>query len=162
MSRLTTIELSRRNLQFSAGHFTIFSATEREKLHGHNFQVHAALTTIIEDNGIRFDYRVYYKKLEALCRQLNLCFLLPSESSYLQITEENDYYYAHFNQEKIPFLKNDVVILPVVNVTVEELSYWFVKQLTQDGEELLKNGIQEVTVKVFSSPGRSGSSSWKL
>ena len=41
MTQLTTIELSKEYLKFSAGHFTVFSATERERLHGHNFSVSA-------------------------------------------------------------------------------------------------------------------------
>ena len=44
---LIRIELSKEYLNFSAGHFTIFSATERENLHGHNFQVRGAVTAAI-------------------------------------------------------------------------------------------------------------------
>ena len=34
MEELTTIEIDKENLKFSAAHFTIFSGTERERLHG--------------------------------------------------------------------------------------------------------------------------------
>ena len=40
--RTTTLELYKEEMKFSAGHFTIFSATERENLHGHNFSVYVA------------------------------------------------------------------------------------------------------------------------
>jgi 6-pyruvoyltetrahydropterin/6-carboxytetrahydropterin synthase len=158
--RLTTLELYREDLKFSAGHFTIFSECHREKLHGHNYQVYAAITTIIAENGIRFDYRYYNGKLKKLCEQLNLFFLLPAYSPYLKIVEEGGYYQAHFNSEILLFLKSDVLILPIANTTVEDLSNWFLEQLTHDQEDLQKNAIQAITIKVSSNPGRSGSASW--
>ena len=37
--KTTTIGLQKKNMKFSVGHFTIFSATKRERLHRHNFNV---------------------------------------------------------------------------------------------------------------------------
>lgn len=162
MSKLCTIELFREDLHFSAGHFTIFSATEREKMHGHNYHVHAFITTLVEKDGIQFDYRFYHQKLMVICKQLNLCFLLPSESRFLKIEEHGNYYHAHFDQEMLPFLKNDVVILPIANTTVEEISHWFIQQLIQDKNELRVNSVQALTIKITSNAGRSGSASWSL
>ena len=39
MNDTVTIRLAKENMKFSAAHFTIFSASERERLHGHNFRV---------------------------------------------------------------------------------------------------------------------------
>ena len=47
MTRLSTIEIYKENMKFSAAHFTIFSDTHREHLHGHNYTAHVALTTEI-------------------------------------------------------------------------------------------------------------------
>lgn len=160
LSRLTIVELHKDELHFSAGHFTIFSATERENLHGHNYDVSAALHVLLTDNGMAFDYRFYKSKLLALCQQLDRRFLLPTQSNYLKIEETGDMYYAHFNQERIPFLKKDIFLLPVCNVTIEELSNWFLQQLLQNAVELQSHGIQSITVKVFNGPGQSGAASW--
>lgn len=159
--RLTTIELYREDLKFSAGHFTVFSATHREKLHGHNYQVHASITTLIEENGLRFDYRVYHKKIDAICKHLNLCFLLPAHSPYLKIEEQGAYYQVHFDNEIIPFLKSDVLILPVSNTTIEDLSNWFLDELVKDKADLEINQVQSLTIKISSAPGRAGSSIWR-
>ena len=40
----------------------------------------------------------------------------------LKLEEDGDYWIAHFNHKKLPFLKEDVVILPLTNITIEELS----------------------------------------
>lgn len=123
--RLSTIELSKQRLGFSAGHFTIFSATEREALHGHNYQVCCAITSQVGELGLSFDYRYYKDQIAERCKQVDEIFLIPQDSPYLKIEEQENYYFIHFNKEKIPFLKQDVKFLPLVNISVEELSHWF-------------------------------------
>ncbi len=158
---LSTVELQKENMKFSAGHTTIFSATEREPLHGHHYTVYLGLTTWVEDNGMTFDYRYYKNKIRELCDVLDQTFLMPGHSPYLQQDEDEAYYYFTFNHKKIPFLKEDVTILPVTNVTVEELSRWFVMALMKDSDELSKHRVEKLVVKVFSAPGQSGSHTWE-
>lgn len=157
MGRLTVVEIEKEEHSFSAGHFTIFSATDREDLHGHNYYVSLALTVMIDDNGLAFDYRFYKQKLQSLCKLLDRRFLLPSRSKYLSLEDTGDMWIAHFSDERIPFLKRDVVILPVTNVTIEELSHWFLEQLSDDKKIFVQHGIKNITVKVFNGPGQSGS-----
>jgi 6-pyruvoyltetrahydropterin/6-carboxytetrahydropterin synthase len=158
--RLSTIELSKEDMKFSAGHFAIFSSENRENLHGHNYNVCAAFTTIIQDEGFSFDYRFYKHKVRKICDSLNEITLIPGKSKYLKIEEMDDYTHIMFNHEKIIFLNRDVKILPVYNITVEELSNWLLNQILLDTEELETNRIQEINIKVFSGPGQSGSAAW--
>ena len=157
---LTTVELQKESMKFSAGHTTIFSATEREPLHGHMYAVYLALTTWVEENGMTFDYRYYKERIHKLCRYLNQTFLMPQFSPFLEYAKDEEYYYFTFNHKKIPFLKEDVTLLPVTNITVEELSRWFVMELIQDTKELDRHRIEKVVVKVFSAPGQSASHEW--
>ena len=157
---LTTVELQKESMKFSAGHTTIFSATEREPLHGHWYGVYLALTTWVEENGMTFDYRYYKHRVHALCEQLNQTFLMPLYSPFLTYAEDDDYYYFTFNHKKIPFLKEDITLLPLTNITVEELSRWFVEELIKDEEELVRHRIEHITVKVFSAPGQSANHTW--
>ena len=161
-SYLTTIELQKEAMSFAAGHITIFSATEREPLHGHTYTVYLALTTRIDNNGLTFDYRYYKERIQALCHQLHQTVLMPAESPFLTCEEDDEYYYFTFNEKKMPFLKEDVTLLPLTNITVEELSRWFIMQLTQDENMLVQHNIEAILVKVFSGPGQSASHSWML
>ena len=43
MSRLTTLYIDKEAHKFSAAHYTIFSASDRERLHGHNYSVSARI-----------------------------------------------------------------------------------------------------------------------
>jgi 6-pyruvoyltetrahydropterin/6-carboxytetrahydropterin synthase len=160
VSRTAIVEIHKDELSFSAGHFTIFSATSREDLHGHNYNVSVAMETVLSDNGLSFDYRIYKNKLLDICNQLDRKFLLPAHSKFLKMEDAGEMWFAHFNSERIPFLKRDAVILPITNVTIEELSHWFLEQLLENPEQLAQHAIQSLSVKVFNGPGQSGGAHW--
>lgn len=160
MKRFANLEIHKDEFSFSAGHFTIFSATEREQLHGHNYYVSIAFNICIEQNGLSFDYRIYKKKILALCDKLDRHFLLPQFSPYLKIEEEGDYWLAEFNHKKLPFLKDDVIILPLTNITIEELSHWFLQNIITDKNELSLHAIHGIEVKVYNGPGQSSGATW--
>lgn len=159
-ARLTTLEFCSEKIGFAAGHFTIYNATSRERLHGHNYKLHVAISAELGPNGITFDYAIYNKKLESICQQIHTYFLLPTQSPYLNIVEDADYYYALFNHEKIPFLKTDCRLLAIRNTTLEELSQWFLDQLLEDQQALEIHGIHEITLKLFNGPGQAGVARW--
>ncbi len=162
-TRLTKIELFKERMSFSAGHFTIFSDSERENLHGHRFSVYAAIEAKVLSTGMTFDYQIYKKVIIQLCDSLDEVVLLPLNNSGLKIEETHDYIYAFFDsgKEKIPFLRRDVKLLELSNITVEELSYWFLQKLVIHAEGRPEDHIHSIEVKISSGPGQSGSSFWK-
>lgn len=158
---LTTIELYREDMKFSSGHYTIFSPTHRENMHGHNFSVYAAFEVYTDENGMAFDYDIYKKRLREICQGLSECFLIAGNSPYQRIEEDGDYTYIYFNDEKISFLKRDILILPIKNVSVEELSRWFINQLLVEKHLIDQYAIQSILIKVFTGPGQAGSALWR-
>jgi 6-pyruvoyltetrahydropterin/6-carboxytetrahydropterin synthase len=161
LQRLTTIELTKEYLKFSAAHFTIFSATERERLHGHNFAVSAEVTAPVGDNGMCFSYRIFKDKLESLCQGLDEYMLLSGDSPHLHISEQGAQYRVEFNGDEMFFLKSDTLILPVRNATVEEYANYLLERLLEDRELLDHHDVREVVIKVSSGPGQGGNSRWR-
>lgn len=157
----TTVELKKPNMSFSAGHTTIFSATEREPLHGHRYEVYLAISTKIKENGLTFDYRYYKDRVQSLCKQLHQTFLMPTASPYLIYDEDEDYYYFTFNHKKMVFLKEDITLMPLSNITIEELSRWFIEALTEDKKALKAHHITRLEIKVFSAPNQSANHIWE-
>lgn len=160
MTRSAIIEIHKDELKFSAGHFMLLSDKERESMHGHDYQVNVAFNTLITHNGMAFDCRLYKQRLVKLCQSLDYHFILPSLSEYMRIEETNDTWKAYFDNQTLSFAKKDVVVLPIVNVTLEELSYWFLQQLTENPVELQNHHIQGLTVRVFNGRGESGTAMW--
>lgn len=157
--RESRIEISKQALNFSIGHFTILSATERENLHGHNFQLVCELTAPLGKDGLVFDYGILKDLLRGLCDEIDEQMILPGNSPYLAIEQEGDYTVAMFNDERIPFLGRDVTVLPIANVSVEELSHYFLDKLRLH-PQLKARDIKTITIKVGSSPGQFGVATW--
>ena len=155
----TQIEISKEYLNFSVGHFTIFSKSHRENLHGHNYRLAATIDAPVEREGLTFDYNLIKKTIKALCDEIDEQVLLPSESPYLDIEEDNDYVYALFNSERLPFLKRDVTVLPISNVTVEELSHYFLYRFLEH-ETVVPLPLTKVVFKCSSGDGQWASSQW--
>ena len=155
----TTISISKDYLHFSAAHFTIFSATERENLHGHNFFVEADAIGQIGDDGLCFDYNAMKQLLKELCDQLDETTLLAARSPHLDIEQGAGRVTVRFGDERLEFLPRDVTMLDMRNVTVEELAHWFLRRL-RASEEFKRLPIEEVTLRASSGPGQWASAHW--
>lgn len=160
MSQLATIDIRKQYLHFSAAHFTVFSGTERERLHGHNWQVAAKVTGPIGDDGLCFDYAIVKNKLKKICESYDEYTLIAEFSPHLTISDDELYYYVHHDKDSIPLLKSDTLLLPIRNVTIEELSSYFLKQLVSDKELVDTHNIQRLEVHIASGPDQWGISEW--
>ena len=158
--RTATIEIAKEDIHFSAAHFTIFSATERENLHGHDFFVAATASGPVGDEGLSFDYNALKTLLRALCKRLDETVLLPGESPHLDVQLSADCVTAVFASERLTFLPRDVTVLPVRNITIEELSAWFVAELSGD-ESFLALPVESLHLRVSSGPGQWGGARWE-
>jgi 6-pyruvoyltetrahydropterin/6-carboxytetrahydropterin synthase len=158
MPRTTTIELHKEEMKFSAGHFTIFSATKRENLHGHNFTAYVALTGPVGDDGMLADYGPLKRAVIDRCRAWNETFFLPARSRHLTVARTAQEVRARFADEELVFLARDVTVLDVDNVTLEELARVFGEGLVAD--PALVGGLSRIVVKISSGPGQSASWEW--
>lgn len=160
--RISRIELFKEAQKFSAGHFTIFSATDRERLHGHNFTVFCALEGRVSEIGMIADYRRFKQIIAATCARWNEVFLLPGQSPHLDIRREGEHVYARFDGTDIPFLAHDVLVLPVRNTTLEELSQLLLSRLLDDPAMAeVGEGLVGMEIRVGSGPGQCANAIWQ-
>lgn len=158
MTRLTTLYIDKEAHKFSAAHFTIFSATERERLHGHNYSVSARIVAPMGPNGFSADYNVYKRRINALCEQLDEYMLLAADSPFQDIEADDEEIRVTFAGKLLRFPADETIILPVVNVTVEELAHYLLGRLIADSEG---EALVEVELGVSSGPGQTGSAIWR-
>ncbi len=158
MEQLTTLYINKERHKFSAAHYTIFSASERERLHGHNYTVSARIVAPMGDNGFAADYKVYKDRLSALCEPLDEYMLLAAESPHQVVEEAGEYYRVRFAGEEMLFLRSDTLLLPICNATVEEFAHYLLGKLLalSTGEDL-----REVELCVASGPGQRGGARWR-
>ncbi len=153
MNRKVIIDIENQCLHFSAAHFTIFSSTERERLHGHNYTVRAKVESAIHSKGMAFDYNRLKHALHSRCKTLDEYTLLPGNSEYLKVADEGEYYSASFNGQKMLLLKTDTRVLPMENISVEELGHYIIDQLQSDGL-MSELNIKRMELSVASGPGQ--------
>lgn len=158
MERLNTLYIDKESHKFSAAHYTIFSATERERLHGHNYSVSARFVAPMGDNGFSADYNVYKTRLKQLCDELDEYMLLAGDSPHQSIDESGDYYRVRFATDEMLFLRRDTRVLPIRNATVEEFSHYLLGRLL---ELSAGEGLREVELCVASGPGQKGCAAWR-
>ena len=83
----------------------------------------------------------------------------PAHSPWLSIEQTSQQVTAVFNGERIPFLPRDVTVLPIRNVTVEELARWILQHLLE-APELAGLPIRKLLVRVASGADQWARSTW--
>jgi len=170
------ISLYKDNMKFSAAHFTIFSATQRERLHGHNFNVRVDFDVVVHEDGMISDYAFYKRMIEKMCRQWNEYTLMPKNSKYLKIEkkeiDDNDLYQITFNKQSMYLPVDEVLILDCENITVEELSRIMAENLVEKllnknqqntaSDKSVKKEVTSFEVSVYSGPGQCGTTFLQL
>ena len=161
MNILYKIKLSSSRMKFAAGHFTIFSATSRERIHGHNFTLSCTISTTIKQNDLVFDYANFKNILANKCQELDELMLLPESSPYLSISKNNKSVSCDFNHEQMVFPLQDVCILPIDNITIEGLAEWFLLSFIDVVSATQLVNISEIEMSVSSSPAQFGVAIWR-
>ncbi|ARN75259.1 6-pyruvoyl trahydropterin synthase family protein [Oceanicoccus sagamiensis] len=152
-SNTVQIELDNQSLHFSCAHFTVFSAKSRERLHGHNFTVRARAWSSVGNNGLAFDYNELKTALRTICQRLDEYTLIPLYSPYLDIKEQGEYFSVSHNQQTMLLLQSDTLLLPVSNITLEELNGFIIEQL-QSRSLFERLSIERFELSVSSGPGQ--------
>lgn len=128
--------LKKQNFKFSSAHFTVFSQTEAEALHGHNYQV--AIKVFIDNvdskTEMAVDFNVVKKAVRAICEQLDEKILLPKNSSFLKMAQ-SPHYKNHtevrFNDRVYCFPSNEIFHVDASNITSESLARFIHQQLSK-------------------------------
>jgi 6-pyruvoyltetrahydropterin/6-carboxytetrahydropterin synthase len=158
MEQLTTLYIDKESHKFSAAHYTIFSASERERLHGHNYSVSARIVAPMGENGFSADYNVYKNRLKALCDALDEYMVLAADSPHQTVEKQGDNYLVRYAEEEMLFLCSDTLVLPILNATVEEFSHYLLNKLL---EASAGDDLREIELCVASGPGQKGCAIWR-
>ncbi len=129
-----TINLAKENFKFSGTHFTIFAANEAERMHGHNYQValHIEIGNELDPKlGFAFDFNTVKPLIKGLCDQLDEYILIPEKSPYLKIEKNTENTVVTFAKKTYSLPNSDIRLLPIVNITVEELARYICQKLIQ-------------------------------
>jgi GTP cyclohydrolase I len=165
----STIELGKEDMKFSAAHYTVFSSTERERLHGHTHAVRVTLTGPVSAEGMVADYGIFKRLVREQCDAWDERYLIPERSPHVVVERDGGQIKVTHGGTTHAIPDFDCLVLPVTNVTLEELSRVFLEKLVggggggETGGPIDQFGIVSVTVKISSDGGRGqwASSTWR-
>jgi 6-pyruvoyltetrahydropterin/6-carboxytetrahydropterin synthase len=150
------VRLRKEGFKFSCSHFTIFGPKSAERLHGHNYYVGVSckVPDISKELGLAFDFNDLKPLIKKVCDSLDETILIPEESPHLEIAAQKTSVKVNFSSKEYVFPKEDVTLLPLVNITSEELArfiaYSLIGQIKQRKIE-----ITELAVTVKETQGQS-------
>ncbi len=154
-SSQTVLILEKQNFKFSAAHFLIFDQHKAERLHGHNYQVkveiHFLKTQEIEKQGYFVDFNVFKRSIKAAVDAWDEMVLLPQHHSEMKITTKDSSLEVRFRDRYYVFPVNEVVLLPITNTSVEQLSALLAELFINEFKPF---GVVEIHVTVEETHGQ--------
>lgn len=119
------LRLTKENLKFSSAHFLIFDENRAERLHGHNYRVQVAVKIRWSDfasQGYGVDFGVLKKIIKDQVDLWDERVLLPSLRSDMKFQAQGKSLDLKFRDRHYVFPSDEVVLLPILNTSVELLS----------------------------------------
>ena len=157
-----TMKICKENIHFNAAHFTIFSQTKRERLHGHDYFIKAfVMSNIDPETGICFDHGILKNLLKRLAESVDEYFLLPADSPFLSSKKVNENIEFFYGQQFFSLPMSDVKILPVANISNESLVKWLQSELLKLWQPL-PTGIISIELELENGRGQSFSTKWSV
>jgi len=159
----TTLHLFKQNFKFSSAHFLIFDDKKAEKLHGHNYRVAVDLRVPTEvelkKNGYFIDFNVFKKFIKQELDLWDEMVLLPQLHKDMKITVKAPSLEVRFRERFYVFPESEVVLLPVTNTSVEQLSRLLAEKFLR---EFQKYGVKALRVRVEETVGQAASTQVSL
>ncbi len=142
-------------LKFSAAHFIAYKGF-REPLHGHNYQVSVAIGGTVGPDGYVLDFGVVKEITKRVCRELDERVLVPARSDCLTVTADDaTVTLVYEDGARFVFPAGDVVLLPIVHASAEELARYVLDRLRDGLESHAVRGLSDIEVGVSEAPGQA-------
>ncbi len=146
--------LSRDYFVFACAHFVI-GENFFEPLHGHNYKIKVNVFGEQGTDNMVLDFHDIKEVVKPIVDELDHHVLLPASNKHIKIIEKGEqiiFKVPRLNKE-YEFPKEDVIILPIENTTVEEMSHYFIKML-QGNNAIYRKNIDKITITVTEYEGQ--------
>ena len=119
-------------------------------MHGHNYYVAFDLyfDSINPKQGLAVDFNLLKPIIKDVCDELDEHVLIAEKSPYQKVEKQGEQVVVEFNNKTYSLPQEDTLILPVVNISSEELARWicqrFLEKAPADiGLKKVKTSIEE-------------------
>ncbi len=150
-----SINFFKEDFKFSSAHFTLFSASESERLHGHNYKVELELQAahLNPETGMIAPAHEIKTHIRAVCESLDEYVLIPKKSKWLKHEVHESQLIVAFHNKHYSFPKEEAILLPLVNITTETLAVYVYDELKNKAPDL----FSKIKVTVNETHGQGAS-----
>lgn len=145
------VELT-EGIGFSAAHF-IVGHKKCEYLHGHNYRVGLTVEGDEDECGMVVDFIDLKRMMEKICDAYDHRLLLPSKNSAIKVSATDKSTRISVCGRDFEFPSADVVWIPAVNTTAEELARMIAEEIVKSLSD--RPNVKKIAVLVEESPGES-------
>ena len=152
------IVIAREQYKFSCAHMTVFPDGTKERLHGHNYTVAVAIDVDSVALADMIPFTAIKSALGELCAAYKERVLLAERNPHLQIVSDAaDELELRLCGERYVLPRGDVLLLPIDNISVEQLAAHVAAVLRGKLAILAAPHVRTLEVTVEESPGQGAS-----
>ncbi len=153
-----SIDIQKEAFKFSAAHFLIFPDGTAERLHGHNYRVYVELEAALSRFGLVMDFKQVKPVIRELVDELDEHWLVPGENPALGVRRRGDgVTEVRFAQRFYAAPDEDVIVLPVNNISAENLAGFVGRELSRRLRKRFADvAIRSLRCAVEETPGQRG------
>jgi 6-pyruvoyltetrahydropterin/6-carboxytetrahydropterin synthase len=155
------ILIAREQYKFSCAHMTVFPDGTKERLHGHNYSIAVALELDRIDLPAMLPFRAIKNVLGELCAAWKERLIVAQHNPQLVIVRDDKEFEFTLCGERYVVPRGDALLLPIDNVTVENLAA-HVAELIGAKIAPLSPHVRNIEVTVGEHPGQGASCTMEL
>jgi 6-pyruvoyltetrahydropterin/6-carboxytetrahydropterin synthase len=156
------IVIAREQYKFSCAHMTVFADGTKERLHGHNYTLAVALEIDRVELAAMIPFAAIKAALAELCAHWKEHVLLAAHNPFFEIVRDDDELELKLCGERYVMPRQDALLLPIDNISVEALAA-HVAALLRDRLAVLDAAhVRGLEVTIDESPGQGASCSLTL
>ncbi len=150
------VRVAKDYLAFSAAHFITFGG-RCERLHGHNYAVAVEVEGDLTADSYVWDFVPLKRMVRGICDALDHRFLVASRNPHLSLREQGGEWEIRYGERRYVLPVDDVLLLPVDNITAERLAEYICAQVVTGLRERGAGNVAAVTTWVYEEPGQAAS-----
>lgn len=155
MKTAYSIRVYKQYFNFSSAHFMLFKDGTREALHGHNYRVEVKGNAPDLDDDMVFDFLNIKPIIRQICDSLDHKLLIPKLNDKLVIEDrEKNYQITTRDESTFSFPKQDVLLLPIENTSVERMAAYIANELKNEVFKKYQFEFNELEIQLEESPGQ--------
>jgi 6-pyruvoyltetrahydropterin/6-carboxytetrahydropterin synthase len=151
------ILIARAEHKFSCAHMTVFPDGSKERLHGHNYTVSIAIEVDRIDLAAMIPFAPVKTAVAELCRAWKERVLLAARNPHFVVIQDTHELEITLCGERYVFPRNDVLLLPIDNISVEALAAHVAAVLRDQLAALAAPHARALEVTIEESPGQGAS-----